>query len=105
MSDTYQKQQSGRKTFPPVQQRRTASWRSRMRGTGEPDPEEEVPEEDGARGRRRGQGPDMAKIVLIAIGVVIFLICAAVGLSELREVRGDRTQRIRNVHGGDNDRA
>ena len=32
------------------------------------------------RGRGRGQGPDMAKIVLIAIGVVIFLICVAVGL-------------------------
>ena len=36
----------------------------------------------GGSGRRRGrrQGPDMAKIVLIAIGVVIFLICVAVGL-------------------------
>lgn len=32
------------------------------------------------RARRRNQGPDLAKILLIGIGIIIFLICVAVGL-------------------------
>ena len=45
----------------------------------------------GGSGRRRGrrQGPDMAKIVLIAIGVVILLICAAVGFQSCARSGGD----------------
>ena len=34
-----------------------------------------------SRNRRRRQGPDFAKILLIAIGIVIFLICVAVGVN------------------------
>ena len=60
---------------------RTASWQSRMREAGEPDPER--------RGRR--QGPDMAKIVLIVIGVLILLICAAVGFQSCARSEDDKT--------------
>ena len=60
MSDTYQKQQSGRKTLPPVHARRTASWRSRMPGTREPGPDGEAPEEDGP-GKRKTSGTGYGK--------------------------------------------
>ena len=46
-----------------------------------------------ASGRRRGrrQGPDMAKIILIAIGAVILLICAAVGFQSCARSGGSET--------------
>ena len=58
---------------PASQAARTASWQSRMREAGEPDPEEEVPE-DGKDRTDRDRSSDLTDL------------CGG-GLSELRAVR------------------
>lgn len=74
MSDTYRNNRAGgrRSRQSNSTERIMAVQNARSRGTGS---------RIGGSGRRRGrrQGPDMAKIVLIVIGVLILLICAAVG--------------------------
>ncbi len=74
MSDTYRNSRAGgrRSRQSTSADSIMAVQNARSRGTGS---------RRGGSGRRRGrrQGPDMAKIVLIVIGVLILLICAAVG--------------------------
>lgn len=84
MSDTYRNSRAGgkRSRQSTSADRIMAVQNARSRGTGS---------RRGGSGRRRGrrQGPDMAKIVLIAIGVVILLICAAVGFQSCARSGGN----------------
>ena len=86
MSDTYRNSRAGgrRSRQSSSADRIMAVQNARSRGTGS---------RRGGSGRRRGrrQGPDMAKIVLIVIGVLILLICAAVGFQSCARSEDDKT--------------
>ena len=86
MSDTYRNSRAGGRRFRQSSSadRIMAVQNARSRGTGS---------RRGGSGRRRGrrQGPDMAKIVLIVIGVLILLICAAVGFQSCARSEDDKT--------------
>ena len=86
MSDTYRNSRAGgrRSSRSSSADRIMAVQNARIRGTGS---------RRGGSGRRRGrrQGPDMAKIVLIVIGVLILLICAAVGFQSCARSEDDKT--------------
>ena len=43
------------------------------------------------RGRRRRQGPDVAKILLILIGIIILILCVAVGVQSCSKTDGTET--------------
>ena len=86
MSDTYRNSRAGGRRSRQLNSadRIMTVQNARNRGAGS---------RRGSSGRRRGrgrrQGPDMAKIVLIVIGVVILLICAAVGFQSCARSGGD----------------
>ena len=86
MSDTYRNSRAGGRRFRQSSSadRIMAVQNARSLGTGS---------RRGGSGRRRGrrQGPDMAKIVLIVIGVLILLICAAVGFQSCARSEDDKT--------------
>ena len=86
MSDTYRNSRAGgrRSRQSSSADRIMAVQNARSRGTGS---------RRGGSGRRRGrrQGPDMAKIVLIVTGVLILLICAAVGFQSCARSEDDKT--------------